>query len=164
MNRPWGGRLPAAKNSTSRLQKAKPHERCLAELAGKKLRTGVDLGGTKIELSPSNPTERSFRRFAGADSARATTMPRRSRSRWAFGQVERELAAGRHRRRRHSRHYLRHPPTTLKTQLHVMNGRPFDKRLERRAGREVVARTDRQLPGVSEARTDSGAATTSSSL
>jgi len=47
----------------------------LPELAGKKLKSEWNLGGTKIGICASNPKERSSP-FSGADSAPATNDPR----------------------------------------------------------------------------------------
>jgi len=73
----------------------------LPELAGKKLRIGVDLGGTKIEFVALESDGTELRRFRVPTPRRRLRCHRESRSRWRSAS-RKGIAARRHRRRRHS--------------------------------------------------------------
>src|SRR5260370_15325236 len=128
----------------------------LPELAGKKLRIGVDLGGTKIEFVALESDGTELRRF-GVPTPRGDSDATVGAVRDGVLQVEKEL-------QRRATVGVGIPGTISGITHNVknanstwMNGKPFDKDLSAALGREVRCANDANCLAVSEATDGSGA-------
>src|SRR5260221_4034530 len=128
----------------------------LPELAGKKLRIGVDLGGTKIEFVALESDGTELRRFR-VPTPRGDYDATVKAVRDGVLQIERELQRG-------ATVGVGIPGTVSGITHNVknanstwMNGKPFDKDLSATLGREVRCANDANCLAVSEATDGSGA-------